>query len=84
MDFKKLELYDQLSDACAKFYTLFEHLAVEEVIVLSRGIVIFKHCITEKQKCFGITIYKLYSMIGYNYSMRIYLGKNNQCQLHMR
>jgi len=31
------EISDQLSEACAKFYSLSEHLAVNEVTVLCKG-----------------------------------------------
>jgi len=34
--------FDQLSDAYAKFYSLSEHLAVDEVSVLFKGWVIFR------------------------------------------
>jgi hypothetical protein len=56
---KMRTLSDQLIDACAKFYSPYEHLAVDEVIVLFRGRVIFKQYILKKYKCLGIKIYKL-------------------------
>jgi len=34
-------IYDQLNDSYAKYYTLTEHLAVDEIIVLFKGRVIF-------------------------------------------
>jgi hypothetical protein len=38
-------LFDQLNDAYAKFYYLSEQLGVDEVTVIFKGILIFKHYI---------------------------------------
>jgi len=37
----------------------YEHLALDELLVLFRGSVIFKHYIPKEHKCFGIKFYKL-------------------------
>lgn len=71
-------VFDQLTDAYAKFYSQFKHLDVDEVIVLSLGYVIFKQYIPKKCKCFGIQIYKLCDTIGCVYNMSVYLGKDRQ------
>jgi len=74
-------LFDQLNDAYAKFYSPSAHLAVNEVIVLIKGRVIFKQDIPKKQKCFHIKIYKQCDMTWYTYNMRVYLGN---CYIHGR
>jgi hypothetical protein len=58
--------FDQMiNDAYAKFYRPFEHLVVDEVIVLFKGKIIFKQYIPNKHKCFGIKMYRLYNITGY-------------------
>jgi hypothetical protein len=49
----------------SKYYAPSEHLAVDEVIVLSEGRVPFKQYLPEKHKCFGMKIYKLHDKMGY-------------------
>jgi hypothetical protein len=56
---------DTRHDTYTKFYSPSEHPAVEEVIVLFKGQVIFKQYITKKHKCFGIKIYRLCHNTGY-------------------
>jgi hypothetical protein len=68
--------FDMLSVAYAKYDSPTEHLAVDEVIVLFKGRVVFKHYIPKKHKCFGIKIYKLWDFKGYTYDMRVYLWKD--------
>jgi len=51
-------LIDKLIDSYAKYYSLTDHLAVDEIILLCKGRVIFKQYITEKHKHFGIKLYK--------------------------
>jgi hypothetical protein len=46
------------NDAYAKYYSPPEHLAVDEIIVLFKGRVVFKH-IPNKHKHSGIKIYKI-------------------------
>jgi len=45
------------TQAYPKFYNPSEHLAVDEVIVIFQGTVIFRQHIPKKRKCFGIKIY---------------------------
>jgi hypothetical protein len=71
-------LYDQLSDTCAKFDTPSEYLAVDEVIVLFKGIVTFKQYIPKRHKLSGIKTYEFHDMTGYMYNMNVYLGKDRQ------
>jgi len=47
-----------LNKAFSKFYSPSEHLAVDKVIVLLKGRVIFPKYIPQKHGSFGITIYK--------------------------
>jgi hypothetical protein len=70
-------LFNQLSEACAKFYIQSEHLDVDE-IMLFKGRVIFKQYLHKKHKHLGVNIYKLCDMTRSTYYMRIYLGKNKQ------
>jgi len=56
----------------SKFYSPSEHLAVEEVIVLFKGRVIFRQYIPKKHKIFGIKIYKPCDETGYTYEMTVY------------
>jgi hypothetical protein len=55
-----------------------ENLAVDEVIVLFKGKVVFRQYIPKKRKRFGIKIYKLCDSTGYTYDMKPYLGKQRQ------
>ena len=54
-----------LNRTFSKFYTSSENLAIEEVIVLCKGRVIFRQYTPKKRKCFGIKIYKLYDPAGH-------------------
>jgi hypothetical protein len=49
-----------------------EHLAVNEVIVLFKGRVIFRQYIPKKRKRFGIKIYELCDGTVYTYDMTVY------------
>jgi hypothetical protein len=69
-------IFDKLSDADAKYYSPTECLAVDEIIVLFKGTVIFKQYIPKKHKHFGIKIYKLCDSKGYMYDIRVYLIKD--------
>ena len=59
-------------------YNPTEHLAVDEVIVLYKGRVIFQQYSPKKRKRFGIKIDKLRNSLGYAYDMSVYLGKQWQ------
>ena len=53
-------LFDKLIDSYAKYCSLTDHLAVDEIIVLFTGRVIFKQYIPKKHKEFGIKLYGIY------------------------
>ena len=65
--------FDKPSDSHAKYYSLTEHLAVDE-IVLFRGRIIFKQHIPKKYKWFGMKLCKLYDPKGYTRSVQIVSG----------
>jgi hypothetical protein len=71
-------LFEILNRTFSKFYNPSEHLAVDEVIVLYKGRVVFKQYIRKKTKRFGIKIYKLCDETGYIYDMNVYVGKDRQ------
>jgi hypothetical protein len=71
-------LLDMLIDTYAEFHSPSEHLAVDKVIVLFKGRVVFKQYVPKKHKCFCIKIYELCIVIGYTYDMSIYLGNDWQ------
>jgi hypothetical protein len=58
-DWKIRAVLDKLSDSYAKYYSLTDRLAVEKIILLFKGRVIFKQYISKKHKHFGIKFYKL-------------------------
>jgi hypothetical protein len=59
-------------------YSVTEHLAVDEVIVLYKGRVVFRQYIPKKHKRFGIRIYKLCDSVSHTYDTSVYLGKQRQ------
>jgi hypothetical protein len=67
-----------LNNTYAKFYNPSEHLAVDEIIVLFKGRVVFRQNIPKKHKRFGIKIFELCDCTGYTYDMKVYLGKDRQ------
>ncbi|KAG8229295.1 hypothetical protein J437_LFUL010049 [Ladona fulva] len=69
-------LFNIINDNFAKFYRPSEHLAVDEIIVLFKGRVVFKQYIPKKHKRFGIKIYKICDSYGYTLDMTVYLGKD--------
>ena len=75
---KMRAIFDKPSDSYAKYYSLTKHSAVDEIIVLFKGRVIFKQYVPKKHKWFGIKIYKLCDSKGYTYSMTVYLGKDRK------
>jgi hypothetical protein len=72
------KIFDNLNNKFCELYNPTEHLAVDEVIVLFKGRVIFRQYIPKKHKRFGIKIYKLCDSLGYTYDMTVYLGKQRQ------
>jgi hypothetical protein len=75
---KLRSLSDIPNDSYARFYNPSEHLAVDEVVALFKGRVIFGQYIPKKHKRFGIKIYKLYDSTGYTYYVRVCLGRDRQ------
>lgn len=69
------KIFDTLNEKYSELYYPTEHIAVDEVIVLFKGRVIFRQYIPKKHKRFGIKIYKLNDSLGYTYDMRVCLGK---------
>jgi hypothetical protein len=65
-----------------KYYSLTEHLAVDEIILLFKGRVVFKQYISKEHKCFGMKIYKLCDLKGYTYDMGVYVGKDRTHVTH--
>jgi len=68
-------IFDTLNNKFYELYNRTQHLAVDEVIVLFKGRVIFRQYIPKKHKRSGIKIYKLCDALGYTYDMSVYLGK---------
>jgi hypothetical protein len=69
-------IFDKLSDLYGKYYSPTEHLAVDEIIVHFEGRVIFRQCIPNKHRRFGIERYKPCYSEGHTYNMTAYLGKD--------
>ncbi|PNF40809.1 hypothetical protein B7P43_G16650 [Cryptotermes secundus] len=72
------KIFDNLNNKFCELYNPSECLAVDEVIVLFKGRVIFRQYIPKKHKRFGIKVYKLCDFLGYTYDMTVYLGKQRQ------
>jgi hypothetical protein len=62
----------------AKYYSPSEYLADDEVIVLLKGRIVFKHYIAKKHECSVINVYILCDMAGYTYNMSVCWGKDRQ------
>ena len=71
-------LFDLRNNKFFELYNPTEHLAVDKVIVLYKGRVVFRQYIPKKHKRFGIKIYKLCDPQGYTYDMIVYLDKQRQ------
>lgn len=69
--------FGNLSDAYAKFNNPSEHIAVNEVIVLTKGRVVFKQYIPKKHKHVGVNNIQT---VQHNcfHGMMTYLGKDGQ------
>jgi hypothetical protein len=72
-------IFYKLSDAYAKCYSPSEHLAVDEVIVLFKGRVIFILYIPQMHEWFGIKICNVCYSKGYACSFPLYLCKDRKC-----
>ena len=79
IDWKIRAVFDKLSDSYAKYYSLTDHLAVDEIIVLFTGRVNFKQYIPKKHKQFGIKFYKLCDSKVHIYNMTVYACKDRKC-----
>ena len=71
------KIFDTLNKFCEP-YNPTEHLAVDEVIVLYKGKVVYWQYIPKKHKRFDVKIYKLCDSLGYTYGMSMYLGKQGR------
>ena len=71
-------LFHQLIDSYAKYYSLTDHLAADEIIVLFKGRVIFKQYIPKKHKQFVIKLYKFCDSKVHIYNMTVYAGKDRK------
>ena len=71
-------IFDTLKNKLCELYNPTEHLAVDQVIVIYKGRVVFRQYIPKKHKRFAIKIYKLSDSLGYTYDMSVYLGKQMQ------
>ena len=65
-------IFNKLSDSYGKYYSLTEHLAVDEIIVHFEGRVIFRQYTPKKHRCFWIELYKLCDSKGHTYNMTVY------------
>jgi len=72
------KIFDTLNKKVYELYNPTEQLAVDKVIVLYKGRVVFRQYIPKKHKRFGIKIYKLCDSLGYTYEMSVHLGKQRQ------
>jgi hypothetical protein len=52
-------VFDKYNGAHAKYYSSAGHLAVDKMMVLFKGMVIFRQYIPKKHKWMGMKIYKL-------------------------
>ena len=71
-------IFNKLNNSYAEYYSLTDHFAVDEIVVLFKGRVSFKQYIPKKHKQFGIKFYKLCDSKVYTYSMTVYLGKDRK------
>jgi hypothetical protein len=67
-----------VNKAFSKFYSAFEYLVVEKVIIPFKGKVVFKQYLPKKPKHLGIKIYKLCDSTGYMCGMKVYHRKGRQ------
>jgi hypothetical protein len=70
--------FEILNDTFYKFYNPSENLAIDEVIVPFKGMVIYNSLYLKKRKRFGIKMFKLCDSTGYTYDMKLYLRKDRQ------
>jgi hypothetical protein len=70
-------VFDSLIDSYAKYCSLTDHLAVDEIIVLFTGRVTFKQYILKIHKQFGIKLKPCDSKV-YTYSRTMHAGKDRK------
>jgi hypothetical protein len=75
---KMRAIFDKLNDSYAKCYSLTEHSAADEIIMLFKGRVIFIKYIPKKHRLSRIKLYKLCDSKGYIYNMTVLLGKDRK------
>ena len=75
---KMRNVFEIINRTFSKFYNPTEHLAVDEVVVLFQGRVVFKHCVPKKREGFGMKIYKLCDSNGYTYDLKVDFGNGRQ------
>jgi hypothetical protein len=78
-DWLENESSDKLSDLYAKYYSLTDHLAVDEIVVLFKDRVIFKQVIPKKHTQFGTKLYKSCDSKLHTYNMTVCAGKDRKC-----
>jgi hypothetical protein len=71
-------VFEIVNETITKFYCPSKHLAVDEIVFLLEGRVVFRQYIPNKHKRFGIKLYKLYDSPGFTCNMKVYLGNNKQ------
>jgi hypothetical protein len=69
---KMTAIFGKLNYACAKYYSPTERLAVDKMIMLLKGRVIFRRHIQKKHRRFVIEIYKLCDPKGHAYNMSLH------------
>jgi hypothetical protein len=67
-----------LNNKFCELYNPTERLAVDGVIVLYKGRIVFRQYIPKKHKRFGTKIYDLCDSLRYTYDMSVYLSKQRQ------
>lgn len=75
---KMRNIFEIIDRTFSKFYNPTECLAVDKVVVLFKGTVVFKHCMPKKHRSFGMKVYKLCDSNGYTYDLKVHLGKDEQ------
>jgi hypothetical protein len=69
---KTITVFEKPNDAYAKSYSPTEHLAINEITVLSKGSEVIKQYIPQKHRGFGINTYKLCDSKGREHNMSAY------------
>ncbi|GFY22396.1 piggyBac transposable element-derived protein 4 [Trichonephila clavipes] len=75
---KLRNVFNSLNNSFQEIYDPTEELAIDEVIVVFKGRIIFKQYILKKRKRFGIKVYKIVDKKGYTFNMKVYLGADRE------